>query len=199
MSPSKPTAKKTATPAAQPAAERRAAEAELKRLVALFSPNQQKLAFAVRRWMQKRLKTAFELVYEYRDCFVVSFSPNAHGYQGVLVLRGSEDGVRLYLNRGKGLADPAKLLQGTGGLVRWIPVESAATLKRPEVVQLVDLAVAANEVPFPRTGKGPVILQSAPKKKPASKPAKDRSASKSAVRTKSSRSSAASPRARARG
>lgn len=154
-----------ATSTAQPAAERRAAEAELKRLVALFAPKQEKLAFAVRRWMQKRLKTAYELVYEYRDCFVVSFSPNAHGYQGVLVLRGSADGVRLYLNRGKGLPDPAKLLQGNGGMVRWIAIESAATLKRPEVVQLVDLAIAQNEVPFPKSGKGPVILQSAPKKK----------------------------------
>lgn len=194
MSPTRAAAKSTA----QPAAERRAAEAELKRLVALFSPKQAKLAATVRRWMQKRLKTAIELVYEYRDCFVVSFSPTAHGYQGVLVLRGSADGVRLYLNRGKGLPDPAKLLQGTGGMVRWIAIESAATLKRPEVVQLVDLAIAQNEVPFATSGKGPVILQSAPKQKTASKPAKGRSTSMPATRAKSSRTSTASPRVRAR-
>lgn len=169
-------------PTAQPAAERRAAEAELQRLVARFCPEEQKLVGTVRRWLQKRLPTAYELVYGYRDSFVVSFSPNEHGYQGVLVLRGSPDGVRLYLNRGRGLPDPAKLLQGTGGLVRWIPVESAATLQRPAVVQLVDLAIARHEVPFARSGKGPVLLRSAPKRRTAHQRAKRRPPSKPAAR-----------------
>lgn len=165
MSPSKSPAKTSLAPTAQPAAERRAAEAEWKRLVAHFSPTQEKLVAALRRHVQKLLPTAHELVYEYRDCCVLSFTPNGRGYDGVLGLRCSADDVRLYLNRGKGLSDPAKLLQGTGGMVRWIAIESAATLKRPEVVQLVDLAIAQNEVPFAKEGKGPVILQSAPKKK----------------------------------
>ena len=68
----------------------------------------------MRRWLRKRLPTAHEVVYEYRDCFVISYSPNERGYEGVLAIRASADGVRLYFNHGKGLPDPEKLLQGSG-------------------------------------------------------------------------------------
>ena len=64
-------------------------------------------------------------------CFVISYSPNEHGYEGVLAIRGSANGVKLYFNRGKELPDPAKLLQGSGNQTRWIDVEGASTLARP--------------------------------------------------------------------
>lgn len=194
MSPSKP----TPVPAVQPAAERRAAEAELQRLVTCFAPDQRTLVATVRRWLRQRLPTAHELVYEYRDCFVTSFTPNARGYDGVLAVRGSAEGVRLYLNRCKGLADPARLLQGTGGLVRWIAVESAATLKQPAVVKLVELAIARNTLPFPRTGKGRVILQSAPKQKASTQAANTGRAAPRVVRTDPSPPQPARARSRVR-
>jgi len=144
----------------QTAAERRSAEAELRRLVAEFAPAHQRLAAAMRRWVRKRLPTAHEVVYEYRDCVVVSYSPNEHGYEGVLALRASAEGVRLYFNRGKGLPDPEKLLRGAGSQTRWILLEKASTIARPEVVRLVDEAIARNRVPFAQTGRGPVVIRS---------------------------------------
>ena len=74
----------------------------------------------MRRWLRKRLPTAHELVYEYRDFFVISYSPSERGYEGVLAFRASENGVRLYFNRGKELPDPAASLQGSGNQARWI-------------------------------------------------------------------------------
>jgi hypothetical protein len=53
------------------------------------------------------MPTAHELLYEYRDFFVISYSPNERGYEWVLAIRASADGVRLYFNRGKELPDPA--------------------------------------------------------------------------------------------
>ena len=109
----------------------------------------------MRRWLRKRLPTAHEVVYEYRDYFVISYSPNEHGYEGVLAIRASADGVRLYFNRGKELPDPAKLLQGSGKQTRWINLEGASTIARPEVARLIDEAIARNRVPFacrPRVG-----------------------------------------------
>jgi hypothetical protein len=47
-------------------------------------------------------------VYEYRDWFVISYSPNERGYEGVLVIRASANGVGLYFNRGKELPDPVR-------------------------------------------------------------------------------------------
>ena len=144
----------------QSAVARRSAEAELRRLIAKFAPAHQRLVGAMRRWLRKRLPTAHEVVYEYSDFFVISYSPNERGYEGVLAIRASTIGVRLYFNRGKGLPDPAKLLQGAGKQTRWIHLEGASTLARPAVACLIDKAIARNRVPFARTGRGPVVIRS---------------------------------------
>jgi len=141
------------------------AEAQVRALVARFAPVHVRLIGAARRWLRKRLPTAMEVVYEYRDCFVISFSPDERGYEGALAIRASADGVKLYFNQGKGLPDPAKLLKGSGIQVRWISLEGTSTLARPEVVRLVDEAIARNRVPFARAGGGAVVLRSASTKK----------------------------------
>jgi hypothetical protein len=144
----------------QSAAARQSAEAELRRLIAKFAPAHQRLIGATRRWLRKRLPTAHEVVYEYADCFVISCSPDERGYAGVFAIRASAEGVRLYFNRGKGLPDPAKLLRGSGKQTRWIHLEGASTLAHPEVARLIEEAIARNRVPFPRTGRGPVVIRS---------------------------------------
>jgi hypothetical protein len=144
----------------QSAAARRSAEAELRTLIDTFAPAHRRLIGAMRRWLLKRLPTAHEVVYEYRDCFVISYSPNEHGYEGVLGVRASAHGVKLYFNHGKELLDPEKLLQGSGNQTRSINVEGASTLARPEVVSLIDEAIARNPVPFARAGRGSVVIRS---------------------------------------
>jgi len=144
----------------QSAVARRSAEAALLALIARLAPAHQRLIAAARRSLRKRLPTAHEVVYEYRDCFVISYSPNERGYEGVFAIRASADGVRLYLNRGKGLPDPEKLLRGAGNQVRWIHLEGTSTLALPAVEHLLDEAIARNRVPFARTGRGPVVIRS---------------------------------------
>jgi hypothetical protein len=144
----------------QSALERRSAEAQLRGLITKFASAHQRLIGATRRRLLKRLPTAHEVVYEYRDSFVISYSPNEHGYEGVLAIRADANGVRLYLNQGKGLPDPEKLLQGSGTLVRWIHLEAVSTLAQPAVVSLVEEAIARNRVPFAGTGRGPVVIRS---------------------------------------
>ncbi|MDB5389582.1 MAG: hypothetical protein JWM11_5228, partial [Planctomycetaceae bacterium] len=147
-------------PSTQSAAERRSAEAEVQTLVAKFAPANLRLVGAVRRCLRKRLPTAHELAYEYRDWFVISYSPNEHGYEGVLAIRGSADGVKLYFNSGKELPDPEKLLQGSGKQTRWMHLESASALARPEVASLIDEAIALSRAPFASAGRGPVVIRS---------------------------------------
>lgn len=145
---------------AQSAVSRRAAEEELRGLIIRFAPAHQRVIGAMRRSLRKRVPAAHEVVYEYKDFFVISYSPNEHGYEGVLGLRASADGVRLYFNSGKGLPDPEKLLQGSGNQVRWIHLEGASTLARPAVARLIDEAIARNRVPFALSGRGPVVIRS---------------------------------------
>lgn len=144
---------------AQSAAAPRAAEAEVGELIARFAPAHVRLVGAMRRSLRKRLPTAHEVVYEYRDWFVISFSPSERGYEGVLAIRGSEDGVKLYFNQGKELPDPEGLLQGSGTQARSIDVEGPSTLARPAVASLIDEAIARNRVPFARDGRGSVVIR----------------------------------------
>jgi hypothetical protein len=115
----------------------------------------------MRRSLRTRLPTAHEVVYDYANlgAVVISFSPNEHGYEGVLGIRADADGVKLFFNHAKELPDPAKLLQGSGSQVRSIDVEGASTLARPEVASLIDEAIARNPAPFEGAGRGSVIIR----------------------------------------
>jgi hypothetical protein len=154
----------------QSAVARRSAEAELRGLLARFAPAHQGLIGTMRRSLRKRLPTAHEVVYEYSDCFVISYSPNERGYEGVLAVSASAKGVELYFNSGKALPDPDKLLRGSGKLARFIHMEGASTLKRPAVARLIDEAIASNRVPFARTGRGPVVISTTSPKKRQRRP-----------------------------
>ena len=149
----------------QSAAQRRSAEAELRTLIDKFASADLRLVGATRKWLQKRLPTAHEVVYEYRDAFVISYSPNEKGYEGVLAIRGSANGVQLYFNQGKELPDPAKLLQGSAKLVRFITLEGASTLARPEVASLIDEAIARTPAPFASAGPGTIVIRPTSAKK----------------------------------
>ena len=155
----------------QSAVERRAAEAQVRTLIDKFAPAHLRLIAAMRRWLRNRLPTAHEVVYEYRAWIAISYSPNEHGYEGVLGIRADADGVKLFVNRCKELPDPAKLLKGSGSQCRSINVEGASTLARPEVACLIDEAIARNPVPFARAGRGSVVIRSASAKQRRRRPA----------------------------
>ena len=150
----------------QSAVARRSAEAELRTLIDKFAPAHLRLIGAMRQSLRKRLPTAHEVVYEYRNlgALVISYSPSEHGYEGVLAIRADADGVKLYFTRGKEMQDPAKLLQGSSQ-TRFIDVEGASTLTRPEVARLIDEAVARSQVPFASAGRGSVVIRSTSAKK----------------------------------
>ena len=150
----------------QSAVARRSAEAQVRTLIDKFAPEHLRLISAMRRRLRKRLPTAHEVVYEYLNlgAVVISFSPNERGFEGVLAIRADANGVKLYFNRGKELPDPEKLLQGASQ-TRWIHVEGASTLARPEVARLIEEAIARNRVPFEHAGRGSVVLRSESAKK----------------------------------
>ena len=154
----------------QSAAARRSAEAEVRLLIGRFAPANLRLIAAMRRSLRKRLPAAHEIVYEYRNqgAVVISFSPSEHGNEGVLAIRATADGVRLYFNQGKDLPDPEKMLQGSSQ-TRFIDVEGASTLTRPEVARLIEAAIARNRELFAPAGRGSVVIRSTSAKRRRSK------------------------------
>ena len=144
---------------------RREAEGAVRALVARFAAKHAKLIDAARRTLRTRLPTAHEVVYEYRDFLVISVSPSERGYEGVFALRADAAGVKLFLNQGATIPDPHKLLRGSGTQARALEVRTAADLTRPEVVALLEAAIARTPVPFARSGEGTIVIRPAGRKR----------------------------------
>ena len=133
----------------------------------------------MRKFLRKRFPTVNELVYDYAKNFVVGYSPTEAGGEGIVAISADlpiagkrEVGVRLYLTNGAKLPDPNKLLQGKAQ-ARYLMLESAKDLLRPEVEALMTAAEKTAKVPLRTTGKGAVIIKpSASEKKPKKKAAK---------------------------
>jgi hypothetical protein len=69
-------------------------------------------------------------------------------------------GVSLSFYYGSTLPDPDKLLQGSGNQNRFIRLESAATLTKPQVEALLSAAAAQAKSPLPAAGRGYTMIKS---------------------------------------
>jgi hypothetical protein len=145
----------------------REAEQQLRSLIAKREPKQQTLIRAVRKVLRKRFPTAQELVYDYPNSLVISYSATERGIDAPVAIAAGADGVRLYFNSGPTLPDPKKILLGSGKQTRFIGLESSKVLSRPEVQALTAAAIARAKIPLPETGRGKLIVKShSAKKKP---------------------------------
>lgn len=135
------------------------AERQLAAYIAKFEPSIQRLIRAVRKVLRARFPTANELVYDYSRNFVIGYSPTERGSDGVVAMTADADGVRLYFTHGASLPDPRKLLLGDGRQTRYILVESARALLRPEVEALMTAAVRKANAPLRSSGRGELIIK----------------------------------------
>ena len=140
-------------------------EAELRSFLARFDPKDQKLFRSVRTAVRMRFPTVNELAYEYPDSVVIGYSGSLRGIEAIVAISIRADGVILYLSNGPRLPDPKKLLQGSGKMVRFIPIDAASRLAHPDVEALIVAAIDRAPVPAPATGKGKLIIQSSSSKR----------------------------------
>jgi hypothetical protein len=156
------------------------AQAELDRMIARFPPQIARLGRGAISRLRKRLPAANLLVYDNYNGCGVGFSPTERGSGCVLSIVLYPRRVSLFFLQAMraGLDDTHRLLQGSGNLVRFIPLDSAAMVDSAPVRELMEQALAAAKVPMPRTGKGRVIIKSVSKRqlprRPADGPAKRR-------------------------
>src|SRR5947207_5371433 len=109
------------------------ANRQLKTFIRKFAPTDQRLIRAVRTALRKRFPTANELVYDNYNFFVIGYSPTERPSDAIVSMAARANGVGLCFIQGAHLPDPGQLLLGSGKQTRFIRLESASVLARPEV------------------------------------------------------------------
>lgn len=139
-------------------------EQQLASFIKKFDSKNAALIRSVRKVLRMRLSTANELVYDNYNFFVIGYCSTERPSDCILSLAAGANGVGLSFYHGATLPDPHGLLLGSGSQNRFIRIDSAATLTRPEVEELIAAAIKQAEVPLPGSGRGKLVLRSISKK-----------------------------------
>lgn len=110
-------------------------------LMKQFSPQLQKLAREVRRFVRSEMPAAVEQVKT--GWHAVWYGTSTNMSDIVVVIHVQDRYVNLEFARGTSLHDPAKLLEGTGKNMRHVKIRDSKALARPEFLALVRAAIAA--------------------------------------------------------
>jgi len=140
------------------------AASQLEQFIAKFDPAMAKVIRECRGAMRKRFPTASELVYDNYNFFVIGYGATERPSDCVVSLSANAKGVNLNFLNGSKLPDPRKILRGSGSLNRFVRLDGAATLRDPQVRELLAAAEAHADPPFPKSGKGKLIIRSTSEK-----------------------------------
>jgi hypothetical protein len=148
---------RVATPAVTSA---RDAERQLTGFIDKFEPARRRLIRAVRKALRARFPSAFELVYDNYNFFVIGYSPTERPSDAIVSMAAGGNGIGLCFMHGARLRDPKKILQGSGNQTRFVRLESADVLAAPEVEGLIAAAIAQAKTPLRAAGRGRLIIRS---------------------------------------
>ena len=135
-------------------------EVQLASFVEKFEPELQTLIVKTRRALRNRLPTANEIVYDNYNFFVIGYSSTERASDAILSIAAAANGVGVCFLHGAKLADPHKLLTGSGKQTRFIRIPSSDVLARPEVDALIAAACAQARTPLRDKGRGTLIIRS---------------------------------------
>ncbi len=125
-----------------------------------FDPAIAKLARACRIELRKQLPTAVELVYDNYQALAIGFGSTEKQSDCIVSIAVFPAKVSLSFYYGASVPDPDEILQGDGKQNRFIRLESAATLRRPEVMSVIRSAANLGDVPLPSATKGYTVIKS---------------------------------------
>jgi hypothetical protein len=137
---------------------------QLRGFIAKFDPKHQTLIRSLRTALRRRLPTAQELVYDNYNFFVIGYGATDRPSDAILSIAAGANGVSLCFLYGATLPDPAGVLMGSGTQTRFVRVDRASALKTREIAALIDAAVQDSPAPFPRAGRGRLIIRSVSRK-----------------------------------
>jgi hypothetical protein len=130
--------------------------AYITKAIAKFDPATAREIRAVRAALRKRFPTAYELVYDNYNFFVIGYCATERASSCIVSLVANANGVALSFYRGAAVPDPKRILEGSGKQNRFIRLPSGADeLLRPQVAGVIDAAEAL--APYPMRGSGRIV------------------------------------------
>jgi len=138
--------------------------AQFAELVSRFPPEIVALVERTLPKLRRALPGSYQIVYDYSNSVVVSFSMTERGYEAIVAVAIFPGWVKLYFD--KSIPDPKRLLEGSGGKVRSVTLEAASDLDRGDIHALLKAAIKHSGVTFPRTGSTRMIFKESKKRKP---------------------------------
>jgi hypothetical protein len=139
-------------------------EKQLGAFIGKFNSAHQSLIRAVRKELRRRFPSAHELVYDNYNFFVIGYSPTERPSDAFLSIAASANGVGICFTHGASFPDPEGVLSGSGKQTRFIHLEAAAMLRRPEVNALLLVAAARAKAPLAPQGRGKLVIRSVSEK-----------------------------------
>ncbi len=142
--------------------------AQITAAIARFDPAVARTIRAVRAVLRKRFPTAFELVYDNYNFFVIGYCSTGRPSDCIVSIAADANGVNLSFYRGADVSDPLGLLVGSGKQNRFLRLrDGAKTLAQPGVAELLNIAEAQARTPMRERGALVSIMRSiSPKQRP---------------------------------
>jgi len=132
---------------------------QLDGFLARFPPPMARLTRAVLKTMRARLPGAVEMVYDKANALVVGFCPGDRASNVITSMAVYTNWINVYFFEGDSLPDPDGILQGSGTMVRYIRVTSAADLDRPTMKAVMAEAIRRADPPLDRKAKRRMLIK----------------------------------------
>ena len=139
---------------------KRSPEQELAGFLNKYTPEIAAQAATALAKMRKRLPGALELVYDSYNGLAIAFGPTERTSEAIFSITLYPRWVSLFFTHGAKLADPQKLLKGSGSSIRHIVLEDAATLDLPAVRALIKEALELAGQPFDPHAANRIVIKS---------------------------------------
>ena len=135
-----------------------------------YTPAVRKVAETALRTLRAQIPGATEMVYNNFNALVIGFCPGERPSEAIVSIALYPKWVNLFFLDGAALADPDRILKGSGNRVRMIRLDDPAILTTPQVKSLIAAAIDNADAPFDRRRPRRVMIRAnAPRRRRAAR------------------------------
>ena len=133
---------------------------QLARFLKKYDPAVAAVARGALARLRKRLPGAMELVYDNYNALAIGFGPSQRASEVVISIALYPRWVTLFFLHGARLADPKKILKGSGTRVRHIVLHAAADIGSKDIQALISAALKLAGDPIEGRQRRQLIIKS---------------------------------------